>query len=172
MSEGLERSDRAESNGSAGEAEIRTSWDHSLILAIPSSRWGAVPYIVHPVLYPSGIIPEIVSRPADQATAKPNGTHPFHLALQWRQEIESGTIASRAEIATREGISRARVTQIMNLLRLPREVRDQLESPPAPLEIHAFSERRLRTLLRQPCSGIQVEQWRQWVQGLLKAWTK
>jgi CRP-like cAMP-binding protein len=35
-------------------------------------------------------------------------------ALEWQRELDSGEVASRAEIARREGISRARVTQIMN----------------------------------------------------------
>jgi hypothetical protein len=139
-----------------------------LILAIPSSRWGAVPFIVHPLLFPSGIIPEIVSRPAAQSIAKSNGIHPFHLALQWRHEIESGVVTTRAEIAAREGISRARVTQVMNLLRLPPGIQDELQSPPGPLEIHSFSERRLRSLLSQRDPKTQVDNWRHWVQGLLR----
>jgi hypothetical protein len=34
-------------------------------------------------------------------------------ALEWQRELDAGEVASRAEIARREGISRARVTQIM-----------------------------------------------------------
>ena len=37
-------------------------------------------------------------------------------ALEWQRQIDAGEVASRAEIARREGISRARVTQIMSSL--------------------------------------------------------
>ena len=46
--------------GAAGMSQIRNSWDLSVILGAPFSRWGAIPYIVHPVPFPSGILPKIV----------------------------------------------------------------------------------------------------------------
>ena len=39
-------------------------------------------------------------------------------AMGWAEEIETARV-TRADIARREGISRARVTQIMSLLSLP-----------------------------------------------------
>ena len=45
--------------------------------------------------------------------------------LAWQVEIEAGEI-SRAGIARRESLSRARVTQLMKLLDLPHEVKDRL----------------------------------------------
>lgn len=38
-------------------------------------------------------------------------------ALVWQGELASGQVKNRAAIARREGLSRARVTQIMGLLR-------------------------------------------------------
>jgi hypothetical protein len=38
-------------------------------------------------------------------------------ALEWQRQLDAGEVASRAEIARREGISRARVTQIMQALK-------------------------------------------------------
>ena len=46
-------------------------------------------------------------------------------ALGWRKQIEQESI-SRAEISRREGLSRARVTQLMSLLKLPEEVQQGL----------------------------------------------
>ena len=54
---------------------------------------------------------------------------------------------TKARIAVRVGISRARVTQVMNLLQLPAEIQAGLLRPPALLEIHSFSERSLRVLV-------------------------
>jgi hypothetical protein len=38
---------------------------------------------------------------------------PLKRALEWLRQLETGEVASRAAIARREGISRARVTQIL-----------------------------------------------------------
>ncbi len=46
-------------------------------------------------------------------------------AMEWRRQLDAGEVASQADIARREGITRARVTQIMMLLRL---------APPTPTE--------------------------------------
>lgn len=71
---------RGETNGSAGMNQTRTFWDHSLILAIPFSRWGAKPYIVDPILFPSGVFPNVVSESCDQADDEPVRIHPYQQA--------------------------------------------------------------------------------------------
>jgi biotin operon repressor len=38
-------------------------------------------------------------------------------ALEWQRQLEAGEAESQAAIARREGLTRARVTQIMNRLR-------------------------------------------------------
>jgi hypothetical protein len=38
-------------------------------------------------------------------------------AVEWQRQLDTGQVRSRAAIARREGLTRARVTQIMNLLR-------------------------------------------------------
>lgn len=47
------------------------------------------------------------------------------LAQTWQAEIEAGGI-TKADIARREGLSRARVTQVMALLDLPDDVQQRL----------------------------------------------
>ena len=49
----------------------------------------------------------------------------FKMALDWQKLIEQESI-SRAEISRREGLSRARVTQLMSLLKLPEKVQQGL----------------------------------------------
>ena len=53
-------------------------------------------------------------------------------ALEWQELLRSGRMRSQAGIARREGITRARVTQIMALLRLAPEIQDCILSPPTP----------------------------------------
>jgi len=45
-------------------------------------------------------------------------------AAEWRRQLDAGMVASQADIARREGISRARVTQVMGLLRLAPGIRE------------------------------------------------
>jgi len=52
-----------------------------------------------------------------------------------------------AKIAANHGLSRARVTQIMNLLQLPRHILRTLSQATAPDEIRCYTERKLRQLL-------------------------
>ena len=43
-------------------------------------------------------------------------------ALEWRRELDAGEVASQADIARREGLTRARVTQVLMLLRLAPDI--------------------------------------------------
>ena len=55
-------------------------------------------------------------------------------------------VASQAEIALREGITRARVTQIMGMLRLAPEIREKILSLPDTLHRPPMTERMLRPI--------------------------
>jgi len=58
--------------------------------------------------------------------------------------LDDGEVGSLSEIAERESLTRARVTKIMNLLKLPPEWREFLLRLDNPKEIRKYSERRLR----------------------------
>jgi hypothetical protein len=143
--------------------QIRTSWDHSLILAIPFSRWGAIPYIVDPILFPSGILSKVVSESCDQGDVEPVRIHPYQQACPWRLEMDRDSGITKAKIAARTGLSRARVTQLMNLLELPEEVQEGLRNPPVPLEIFSFSERCLRQIVACGDREAQLRRWQELV---------
>lgn len=150
-------------NGSASVSQTQTFWDHSLILAIPFSRWGAVPCIVDSISFPSGIVSSVVSESCDPGDDKPNRMHPYHQACLRHQEIERDSRITKAKIAAREGLSRARVTQLMNLLELPEEIQKDLQTLPAPLGICSFSERRLRQILTCGNRQLQLRKWQDMV---------
>lgn len=66
-------------------------------------------------------------RPAGRkrTSEAPNGAvDALRRAQTWQAEIDGG--ASRAQIARREGLSRARVTQLMKLLDLPGHLQEAL----------------------------------------------
>ena len=58
--------------------------------------------------------------------------------------LNEGEVKSLSHIAKTEGLTRARVTQIMNLLKLPAEVKEFLIGLRDPGEIRRYSERGLR----------------------------
>ena len=65
------------------------------------------------------------------------------LAFEFQRLLDERLAGNRAGITERHGISRARVTRVLNLLRLPREALDLLaDSGDA-----VWSERRLRDIL-------------------------
>jgi hypothetical protein len=92
--------------------------------------------------------------------------HPFLLAQSWRQQLDHDAQLTKARIGAREGISRARVTQVMNLLQLPVEIQADLLMPPAPLGIHAFTERSLRALVSCGDEETQRFRWRRLLQEI------
>ena len=58
--------------------------------------------------------------------------------------LGDGSVLSMSEIAWIEGLAKARVTQIMNLLKLPADLKEFLVKLDDPNEIRKFSERKLR----------------------------
>jgi hypothetical protein len=50
-------------------------------------------------------------------------------AQQYEKMLKRGTVKSQAELARKERISKTRVSQIMNLLKLAPEIKEQLKKP-------------------------------------------
>jgi hypothetical protein len=60
--------------------------------------------------------------------------------------IDSGQAKNQAELARLKGISRARVTQMLNLLKLDKNIIDNLEQIEDPMDKKLISERGLRKI--------------------------
>jgi hypothetical protein len=65
-------------------------------------------------------------------------------AIRWKALLESGRVSDQAEIARYEGLSRARVTQIMKLLNLAPEIQNHILNMPKSSHRPDISERSLR----------------------------
>ena len=74
-------------------------------------------------------------------------------AIEWQNLLESGQVVSQPDIARREGITRARVTQVMGMLRLTPEIQEHILSMPDATSRLLISERMLRCKLGCPPSG-------------------
>jgi len=68
--------------------------------------------------------------------------------VDWQEMLDEGEVSSLAQIAKFECLTRARVTQIMNLLKLPARLKELLINLQDPVEIRRYSERRLRKSLK------------------------
>ena len=67
-------------------------------------------------------------------------------AIKWRQQLDVGEVRNQTEIARQEGITRARVTQIMGMLRLAPEIRKRILSVPEIVGRPPITERALRPI--------------------------
>jgi type IV secretory pathway VirB4 component len=75
--------------------------------------------------------------------------NPTYLAKEYKYMIKSGEVKNQADLARKKGISRARVTQIMNLLKNDEDVLDKLEQIGDPLDKKIISERQLRKMINK-----------------------
>jgi hypothetical protein len=83
------------------------------------------------------------------------------LAIRFDQLIREGAVADQAELARLGHVSRARVTQIMNLLNLAPDIQEELLFLPA-LEQgkDALTERDLRAISAELDWEIQRREWK------------
>ncbi|MFC1573480.1 hypothetical protein ACFL6M_07790, partial [Candidatus Eisenbacteria bacterium] len=82
-------------------------------------------------------------------------------AVEWRTLLEPGDAANQAEIARREGITRARVTQVMKMLYLAPEIQRHILSMPDVVRRPSITERALRPIAQIPVPTDQRHAFRQ-----------
>jgi transcriptional regulator with XRE-family HTH domain len=69
-------------------------------------------------------------------------------AGKYAEMLKKREVKSQAELARKTGVNKARITQIMNLLKLAPEIQDYLKSLTDPLQIQYFTEKRLRPITK------------------------
>jgi ABC-type branched-subunit amino acid transport system ATPase component len=121
--------------------------------AFETANWGRLTRRV-PASQVVSAVPERQRRRRPQKPAKEPKTPPvvetLRRAIAWRQELDAGAVATQAAIARREGVTRARVTQVLMLLHLaPRVQKSILSLPESP------NPRRLPESLLRPITRIQ-----------------
>ena len=84
-------------------------------------------------------------------------------AIEWRTLLTSGEVANQAALARREGITRARVTQILGLLRLAPEIQHHILSMPDMVGRPSITERALRRVTQLEQLGAQRQAFQQLV---------
>ncbi len=84
----------------------------------------------------------------------------LQMAMEWHRQLDAGEVDTQAAIARREGITRARVTQIMAMLRLAPEIQQHILSMPNTVRRLAISERALRPISQLVVSRDQMRRFR------------
>ena len=74
---------------------------------------------------------------------------PIYFTQEYKKMLNTGKVKNQAELARIKGISRARVTQILNLLRLDKSIIDNLEQIGDPMDRKVISARELRKIIHQ-----------------------
>jgi hypothetical protein len=82
-------------------------------------------------------------------------------AVEWQALLASGEALNQADIARREGITRARVTQVMGLLRLTPEIQQQVLSLRDMVRRPAITERALRPIAQIESPKEQLARFRE-----------
>jgi len=111
-------------NGNVGTFKRRVTADR-IVNAAAKARWSAKP---------------------PRTARTPRVVELLRKAIEWQALLESGEVANQAAIARREGITRARVTQVMGLLRLAPEILQHILALPETIGRPTISERALRSI--------------------------
>ncbi len=70
--------------------------------------------------------------------------NPIYIAKEYKEIINLGKVKNQSELARKLGISRARVTQILSLLKFDSSIIQELEKLGDPLKLRIITERMLR----------------------------
>jgi len=109
------------------------------------------------------ILPDPEQKSASKGHRPPKSyRNPIFLAWEWQRNLDNGDCPSKAALASKLEVSRARVTQVLRLLRLDRQVLEAIAGLGDPLPSPIVTERRLR-----PIVGLPREEQRQRITALL-----
>lgn len=73
--------------------------------------------------------------------------NPIYTALEWQEMLDSGKFKSKAELGRHFGVSRVRVVQMLNLLKLDPEVINKLKEVGETLNKKLWGEKTLRQIV-------------------------
>jgi hypothetical protein len=88
-------------------------------------------------------------------------TNWYQKALKYQQMLQRGVVQSKADLARKEGLSRARVTQILNLMNLAPEIRNYLNFTADQNDLKILTERRLRKIANIKNHQLQLKRFRE-----------
>lgn len=76
--------------------------------------------------------------------------HPICKVLEWQERLNGNKGLTKVQIGNAEGLSKARITQMFSLLRLPEDAQQYLAPLTSPASIKSFAIRRLISVAKLP----------------------
>ena len=155
-------------SGSAGRAQTRTFFTIPFIMgaAPPNHKLGM--FVVDPIPYPSTIIDDLMAVTERACRPQEKAVHPIHTAIAWNNMLSADNALTMADIARKQGISRARVTQVMSLLKLPDSIQQHLKLTDDYREIQLLTERKMRQILALKDEHSQIQAFENICRGLAR----
>jgi len=83
--------------------------------------------------------------------------HPICQAIEWQNMLKLDKSLNQSQLADKQGVSRARVCQLMRLLSLPKEIQSVLVKLKDPEHIRLLSERKMRDVLNLSDQDSQIK---------------
>lgn len=121
------------------------------------------PVIVTP--YNPSLFNKITSKPKiEKSLKKPKRVltvNWYAKALVYKEMLEKGVVKNSVELAREEGLSRARVTQILNLTKLAPQIRNYLMTIADRKDLKILTERRLREIAKMKDHLKQIRRFRE-----------
>jgi hypothetical protein len=122
-------------------------------------------FAVIPISYNPALLNK--NKPKKKIVKKPK-INWFVKAMVYKEMLEKGAVKNSAELARKEGLSRARVTQILNLTKLAPEIRNYLMTIADRKDLKILTERRLREIAKIKDHLKQIRRFRELMNQVVK----
>lgn len=76
--------------------------------------------------------------------------NPVFIAKEYKRMIEIGEIKNQSDLASKLGVSRVRVSQVLSLLKLDENIKKAVEKLGDPITSRIITERMLRSCIKHP----------------------
>jgi hypothetical protein len=133
-------------NGRAGSSQTRTNFQIELKVGIPWHRYHLRPFVASPFHFSWDFREN--RQPSNKSESHPR--HPIFEILKWEQRLRDEPGLTRTQLAKDEGLTKARISQMLVLLNLSQTVRRHLTELNSLEGIKAFSLRRLSAVAKLP----------------------
>jgi len=121
-------------------------------------------YTNHPTIIPIPYNPFILMKKGQKKKPPKAKIDWYGKAVEYQKMLSMGVAKNKAEIARIEGVSRARVTQILNLINLAPEIRNYLNQIADQNDLKILTERRLRKIAKINNHKLQIEKFQELLQ--------
>jgi len=105
--------------------------------------------------------PLILKGKSKPPTSKRKPINVFLKAMRYQSLLQRKVVKNKNELAQREGVSRARITQILNLLKLAPKIQEYLLSFTDENQMYFFTEKKLRPIIQIEDHEAQLKEFRE-----------